>query len=212
MIYDATIARFDKASAHYQTDSIKYRKRAADRVSQLAAPDLADVMLDIGCGTGAQLMELAGRINKGIGIDISPGMIQRANGERIKSGLRNLEFHVGDFITPEREVCLHTMKISKIISNYALHHLSLNDKKQAVEKMIALAGDSLERIVIGDLMFFDNPKKYANQYSEIGYGPGTDLPCYADELSDLFDANLFAVTLDRLHPLVGVLKAVRKRI
>jgi len=35
MTNDATISRFDKGSEHYQTDSIKYRKLSADRVSQL---------------------------------------------------------------------------------------------------------------------------------------------------------------------------------
>lgn len=75
--------------------------------------------------------------------------------------------------------------------------------------MINLAGDNLEMIVIGDLMFFDDPENYADQYDQIGYGPGIDLPCYADELACLFDGSVFTVTLDRIHPLVGVLKAMR---
>lgn len=136
---DATISRFDKGSEHYQTDSIKYRKLSADRVSQLAAPTSTDVILDIGCGTGTQLIELAGMIKMGIGIDISSGMVQKANEQLIKAGCTNLEFH------------------------------------------------------------------------QIGYGPGTDLPCYADELAGLFDGTVFAVTLDRIHPLVGVLRAMRGR-
>lgn len=79
MTNDVTISRFDKGSEHYQTDSIKYRKLSADRVSQLVAPALTDIILDIGCGTGTQLIELAGMIKRGIGIDISSGMVQKAN-------------------------------------------------------------------------------------------------------------------------------------
>lgn len=209
MTNDATISRFDKGSEHYQTDSIKYRKLSADRVSQLVAPASTDIILDIGCGTGTQLIELAGMIKRGIGIDISSGMVQKANDQLKKAGCANLEFYIGDFITPEREIPLDKMKINKIISNYALHHLKHVDKKRALDKMINLAGDNLEMIVIGDLMFFDDPENYADQYDQIGYGPETDLPCYADELVGLFDRSVFTVTLDRIHPLVGVLKAMR---
>lgn len=87
----------------------------------------------------------------GIGIDISSGMVQKANDQLKKAGCVNLEFHIGNFITPEREFPLDKMKINKIISNYALHHLKLADN-------------------------------YVDQYDQIGYGPGTDLFCYADEL------------------------------
>jgi ubiquinone/menaquinone biosynthesis C-methylase UbiE len=43
--------------------------------------------LDIGCGTGQQLFALADCLETGIGIDISPVMIERA---RIKAGERGL--------------------------------------------------------------------------------------------------------------------------
>ena len=209
ILSEATISRFNKGSENYQTDSIPYRKLSADRVSQVVTPTSADVILDIGCGTGSQLIELAEIIKMGIGIDISSGMIQKANDQLKKINCVNLEFHVGDFLNPEQEKSLNKRKINKIISNYALHHLTPNDKKKAVEKMMDLAGDELERIVIGDLMFFDDPENYVDQYDQVGYGPGMDLPCSADELVELFDRGVFTVTLERIHPLVGVLKAIK---
>lgn len=66
---------------------------------------------------------------------------KRCDDLKIRSGKRtfvsciNLEFHVGDFHHPEREISLGNMKINKIISNYALHHLNLEDIKMALEKM-----------------------------------------------------------------------------
>lgn len=205
-----TISRFDQASQIYQTGSIKYRKLSADRVLQLAQPGCGDVILDIGCGPGIQLIECSGTIKRGIGIDISPGMVQEAARRQQRAGCGNLEFHVGDFLTPEREISLRKSGINKVISNYALHHLKLADKKRALTGILALLGTDLEMVVIGDLMFFEEPTDYAGQYGEIGYGPGTDQPCYAGELAGLFDNRLFDVTLDRIHPLVGVLRAVRK--
>lgn len=204
------VSRFDIGSILYRTDSIKYRKIAADKVSEFVIPSHNDVVLDIGCGTGSQLMELSPAIKKGIGIDISQGMIERCNSVLSKYNSSNLEFYLGGFLNPEQNIALSDYKINKIISNYALHHLKLEDKKAAIQKMINICGNSLEMIVIGDLMFFDNPDKYVNQYTEIGYGPSNDFPCYAEELAALFDSGLFDVTLEKLHPLVGVLKAVKR--
>lgn len=210
MKHETTRSRFDQASAHYRTDSIKYRKLSKDTVSKGVMPAPSDVILDIGCGTGTQLIELSATVRKGIGIDLTPGMVKRAREEAQKGGCTNLEFYIGDFLAPERECDLSSMKINKVISNYALHHLQLEDKKRALEQMERLGGKGLEMIVIGDLMFFDHPKRYTDQYNLVGYGPGADQPCYAEELVDLFDKNAFAVKVEKLHPLVGVIKAVRR--
>lgn len=207
---EKNILRFDLGSEKYQTNSIKYRKISADRVSQLIEPNSKDTILDIGCGTGTQLIELSKKIKKGIGIDISEGMIKKSKAILNEIQCSNVEFYMGDFLNPEREISLSNMKITKIINNYAMHHLSLEDKKVAINKMIEIAGDSLEMIVIGDLMFFDDPKKYIDQYNEIGYGPANDFPCYSKELIDMFDENLFSVNVEKIHPLVGVLKATVK--
>lgn len=50
--------------------------------------------LDIGCGTGRQLIDLADRIAGGVGIDLSPAMIARARENA--AGLDGVEFQVGD--------------------------------------------------------------------------------------------------------------------
>lgn len=207
---DAIVSRFNQASKQYQTDSVTYRKLSSDKVSQLLAPTSTDTVLDIGCGTGAQLIELSKTIKKGIGLDISSGMVAEAAKRSINAGCTNLEFHAGDFLCPEREISLVNRKVNKIISNYALHHLTLANKKEAVKKMIEAAGDSLEMIVLGDLMFFDDPQNYTDQYEEIGYNPENDQPSGVNELAGLFSKDLFSVTLEKIHPLVGVLRAVRK--
>ena len=62
-------------------------------------PDLADEdllrrcrgpVLDIGCGNGALLLQLGGRVARGVGVDASAGMIERAR--RRAAGRGNLEF------------------------------------------------------------------------------------------------------------------------
>ncbi|NKB55201.1 MAG: methyltransferase domain-containing protein [Alphaproteobacteria bacterium] len=54
-------------------------------------------VLDLGCGTGWQLLDLAGSIDRGTGIDLSPGMIARArqNAAALDSDT-TFDFRVGD--------------------------------------------------------------------------------------------------------------------
>jgi ubiquinone/menaquinone biosynthesis C-methylase UbiE len=47
-------------------------------VRSLARPRPADVVLDLGCGNGHHLLALGPELARGIGIDVSPGMIQLA--------------------------------------------------------------------------------------------------------------------------------------
>jgi ubiquinone/menaquinone biosynthesis C-methylase UbiE len=62
-------------------------------VRNLARP--ADVVLDLGCGNGHHLLTLGPEVARGIGIDVSPGMIELARA-RLRSSPRkaNLTFEV----------------------------------------------------------------------------------------------------------------------
>ncbi len=105
--------------------------------------------MDIGCGTGKQIIELSNTIRLGIGIDISEGMIKQSIENAKNENRENVEFFIGTFENPDQNVNLKEKNITKIISNYALHHLDLQKKKQAVEKMLFIGGQSLQTIVIG---------------------------------------------------------------
>jgi ubiquinone/menaquinone biosynthesis C-methylase UbiE len=61
----------------------------------LARPRPTDVVLDLGCGNGHHLLTLGPEVARGIGIDISPGMIELARA-RLRSSPRqaNLTFEV----------------------------------------------------------------------------------------------------------------------
>ena len=53
----------------------------------------SDVVLDLGCGNGHHLRALADEVDRGIGIDVAPAMIEAA---RAPSGTDNLAFRVDD--------------------------------------------------------------------------------------------------------------------
>lgn len=199
--------RFDNASKEYVTDRYIWRYRSAQMVSKIARPNKNDIILDIGCGTGKQIIELSTYIKLGIGIDISDGMMKQATENAYNENRENVEFYVGTFNKPNERINLREIHVTKIISNYALHHLNLQEKKKAIEKMVDLGGKSLKKIIIGDLMFFENPNKYKNEFNTVGYGPGSDQPSTVDELVGCFTDLSLDIEIHKLHPLVGVLVA-----
>ena len=54
-------------------------------------------VVDLGCGTGWQLIDLADHIEGGVGLDIAPVMVDRARANAVASGdATDIAFHVGD--------------------------------------------------------------------------------------------------------------------
>ncbi|MBL4931697.1 MerR family transcriptional regulator [Clostridium paridis] len=202
--------RFEDASKEYKTDSYYWRAKTQELINKLLTPNTRDVILDLGCGNGKQIIELSKDVNLAIGIDISEGMIKKAFERIAIEKVNNAEFYIGTFEEPELNINLKEKRITKIISNYALHHLTTKFKEKAIEKMISLGGESLESIIIGDLMFFEKPSSYIEEFSMVGYGPEVDSPSTVEELKNCFKNYDFTVELHKLHPLVGVLVANRK--
>jgi SAM-dependent methyltransferase len=170
-----------------------------------------DVILDLGCGTGKQLIQLSKKVKLAIGIDVSDGMIKQAKENSERERVQNTEFYIGTFEEPSLSVDLKTKHVTKIISNYALHHLTTEFKKKAIEKMITIGGENLRSIIVGDLMFFENPYDYKEEFALVGYGSEVDFPSSIEELTDCFHSFNFTVEVHKLHPLVGVIVANANR-
>lgn len=204
--------RFNQASNQYITDSYYWRSKTAELINELVNPNINDVVLDLGCGTGKQIIELSQKVKLAIGVDISDGMIRQAK-ENIKNvKMHNIEFYIGTFEEPNLNVDLQKKGVTKIISNYALHHLITIYKEKAIEKMISIGGDNLQSIIIGDLMFFEDPNDYEQEFAIVGYGPEVDFPSSVCDLVNCFSNFDFTVEIHKLHPLVGVLVANRKNL
>lgn len=170
-----------------------------------------DVILDLGCGNGKQIIELSKDVKLAIGVDISDGMIKQAKENIENTKVQNVELYIGTFEEPNLNVDLQKKCVTKIISNYALHHLTTTYKQKSIEKIINLCGESLQSIIIGDLMFFENPEYYCEEFSLVGYGPEVDFPSSVEELINCFSNFDFTVEIQKLHPLVGVLIANKNK-
>lgn len=166
-----------------------------------------DTLLDIGTGTGLWAIQGAKICQTVIGIDISKKSLQRAEIHAKKERISNIIFSYGSFEEPCKILDLHLYPINKILVLYSFHHLPDELKKEAIitiSKFLHRPG----RIVIGDMMFFDNPNKYKDRFDEINYDGGeTDFPAKVEFLIRCFEKLLAKIKVQQLHPLAGVITA-----
>ena len=116
----------EKEAARYQTDltPMAAYKRVTERFLpiRLARIREGDTVLDAGCGTGRQLVQVS-KQNKVIGLDRSFVMLTRA---RKKADPRNSFFVVGDVLSPP----FKSGVFDSIISVRLIQHLNVGEKIQ----------------------------------------------------------------------------------
>ncbi|MFW2390164.1 MAG: class I SAM-dependent methyltransferase [Polyangiales bacterium] len=94
----------------------------------------ADVVLDIGCGTGSLALRLAGSAVQVHGLDLSSEMIRIANGKAQAQKVDNVTFHTGAFDDSFRACEAESLDG---ICAYNILHL-LEDRSAALEQIFGL--------------------------------------------------------------------------
>ena len=87
---------WDKASPYYEAGWQEQLWPAQESLLAEADPQPGETILDISCGTGLVTFPLAEIVQPGgsvTGIDISDGMIERAESENRRKGVENITFH-----------------------------------------------------------------------------------------------------------------------
>lgn len=87
--------RYDRLAVIYGPLSVALmlRRRTRDEAVRRLALSAGDVVLEVGCGSGANLGRLVtavGPAGEITGIDLSPGMLKRAERVRLKNGWHNV--------------------------------------------------------------------------------------------------------------------------
>ncbi len=193
-------ARFDEYAGDYDEgqDSAEY-KACAGLVIEHAREALrpGDTVLDLGCGTGAIALALAGDAERIVGRDISEGMMNQARTKAEQAGLEHVEFGYGEFRAPE-----YDGPADVVVSNFAMHHLSDAEKREAID---VVAGFEPHTFVLGDVMLFGEADPAVPFYS-----PEVDDPSTVGVLADaLTDAGFVLTAVELVHEQVGVLVAER---
>ncbi|ELZ07214.1 type 11 methyltransferase [Halovivax asiaticus JCM 14624] len=190
-------ARFDEVAGEYDDSKTPEYRACADLVVEHAAPSSDDVVLDLGTGTGAIALALAGEAKRVVGRDVSEGMMDEARSKAADAGIENVSFDHGTFRDPAYEG-----PASIVVSNFAMHHLNDAEKREAIERITAYDPD---RFVLGDVMFFGEPNP-----DEPFYAPDVDDPATVGHLVDvLTDVGFVVTAAERVHDQVGVLVAER---
>ncbi len=189
--------RFSEKAAEYDDSNSDEYRACADLVVSYADPGPDDVVADLGAGTGAIALALAPGARRVLARDISEGMMEEGRRKASDARITNVEFAYGEFREPNL-----TDAVDIVTSNFALHHLSDEEKREAIH---AMAATGARRIVLGDVMFFGEPDP-----TEPFYNPDVDDPATVGTLVEAFTDVGFAVTVaERVHDQVGVLVAVR---
>jgi len=192
-------ARFDEKAATYDDDKSDEYNAAVSLVVDHAAPSPSDTVLDVGAGTGAIALALAEDAGRVIGRDISEGMLAEARRKAADRGLDTVSFGEGRFRAPNVP---DGVDVDVVTSNFAMHHLSDPEKRDAIATLAAL---SPRRIVLGDVMLFGEPDP-----NEPFYSPDVDDPATVGVLVDAFTDEGYAVTaVEYIHDQVGVVVAER---
>jgi arsenite methyltransferase len=79
---DATVASYAGVANHWKLGRI----------------EPGTVVLDLGCGAGTDLLiaaQMAGPDGRAIGVDMTPGMLERARASAVAMSLENVELHEG---------------------------------------------------------------------------------------------------------------------
>ncbi len=139
----AARTHFDRWSETYE------RGRGARRLQGIQTAALAslalnpdDVLLDLGCGTGAAVREAAATVRRAVGFDVSPGMIEQARSHA--AGLDDAEFRLGDVSEP---LPFDDGEFTAIVCSSAFHHFPKPlDTIAEMYRVLAPGG----RVVIAD--------------------------------------------------------------
>jgi ubiquinone/menaquinone biosynthesis C-methylase UbiE len=139
----AARTHFDRWSETYEEDRVSRRLRQI-QTTALGMLELApdDVLLDLGCGTGAAVREASDLVKRAVGLDLSPAMIARARA--LAETLTNVEFVQGDVSGP---LPFADAGFSAIVCTTAFHHFPRPERTVgAIARVLAPGG----RVVIAD--------------------------------------------------------------
>ncbi len=89
---------FNTVSEQYGTGALRFFEHAAARIPDLLELNGDENVLDMACGTGLASTQLAGHLPTGrvTGIDLSEGMLEKAQGRADQLGLSNIDFRQMD--------------------------------------------------------------------------------------------------------------------
>ncbi len=107
--------------------------------------DSKNSVIDIGCGTGALVLQLAEKCNRVVGIELSVKMLQFANQQKGKGNFPRVKFIHAD-ATRLSETLSETFDYAT--TSFVLHEMSIDERMKAINEMKAIA----QKLIIADFI------------------------------------------------------------
>jgi ubiquinone/menaquinone biosynthesis C-methylase UbiE len=150
---DARAAKAQAAKAHFNRWAAAYgRSRLLPSLQSKALAELQpaadDRVLDVACGAGALVIEVAPRVERAVGVDLADGMLEIAR-SRLRAAeddhpLANVEFLQG----PSDALPFADGSFTAVVCTTALHHFP--DAQRSINEMARVLEPG-GRVVIGDM-------------------------------------------------------------
>jgi len=165
-----------------------FKNNTADRILLPLRQELVELiehdstLLEVGCGTGALLFQVAGKISSGHGVDLNQGMIKYAESKRQKHNMSNLSFQCINalamaprkFDISTSTLCLHEMPEQQACS---LLKMMVETSEMALIADFTEAQSTLGRLSIEfDELLSGHYRNY-RQYRRNG-----EIPSYASKI------------------------------
>lgn len=113
---------------------ISVRKKISDEIEQ------GEKLIDIACGTGAQVFESAYKTTNAVGVDLSESMINKAIRTKTNNRIENVEFFVVDATNlsrfPDKQFEVATMSLALHQFAPDMHTPILNEIKKVAKKIV----------------------------------------------------------------------------
>jgi ubiquinone/menaquinone biosynthesis C-methylase UbiE len=139
--------RRSKSWHNHVNDSPAFEQiRAA--VVRSAVVGAQDIVVDLGAGTGFLALEIAPLVSEVIAVDVSEQMLadlEQGAHDQAQRNIRSIVADLGTLDLPPRSVDV-------VVSSYALHHLTDEDKAQLLRRARVWLRPG-GRVVIADMMF-----------------------------------------------------------
>lgn len=110
------IEQFSRQAVYFE--KLPSHEEATGLLLRMAGVCATDAVLDVACGAGAVACPAARVAARVAGIDVTPGMIERAAAQQAASGLDNMEWHVGDVA----ELPFEEGRFDVVLTRYSVHH------------------------------------------------------------------------------------------
>ena len=141
-IWDRRVDAWESVS-----DSPSFQELAA-RIATISCPTDADVVVDLGAGTGLLALSLAAAVTQVVAVDSSAAMLERLSQNAARQGAANVVCLQADMT----HLPLPDESATIVVSSYAFHHLDRRGKELALAeaRRILRPGGLL---VVADMMF-----------------------------------------------------------